>query len=105
MDHLTDRTEKLASNYVPTIQRAITNSNLLHIQYKTGYSNEFTERTIEPQALYFTENYWVMIAWCHLRNDYREFRLDRLMNLNLQKEIFESRDFDLMKYFYSILSP
>lgn len=97
--------EDSTSNYLSTLQRAITNLDLINIQYQTGYSNEFTVRDIESQALYHSQDNWVLIAWCRLRNDYREFRLDRIISMQVKNQKFEARSFDLMRYFYSILSP
>ena len=93
------------SDYLATIERAITNYTLLSINYKTGYSNETNQRLVEAQALYHTQDNWILIGWCHLRNDYREFRLDRMLGIDVLPDNFEPRKFDLMKYFYSILSP
>jgi len=93
------------SNYLSTIERAITNYQILHIKYQTGYSHEVNERDIEAQALYHTQDNWVLIAWCHLREDYREFRLDRILSMVQKSENFEPRNFDLMKYFYAQLNP
>ena len=93
------------SDYLATIERAITNYQVLNLNYKTGYSNETNQRLVEAQALYHTQDNWVLIAWCHLRDDYREFRLDRMLGVEVLPDQFEPRKFDLMKYFYKILSP
>jgi predicted DNA-binding transcriptional regulator YafY len=105
MVYIKNVSEESTSNYLSTLQRAITNFDLINIHYQTGYSNEYTIRDVESQALYHSQDNWVLIAWCRLRNDYREFRLDRIISMTTKKDKFESRDFDLMKYFYSILSP
>ena len=93
------------SDHLATIESAITNFQLLNVNYKTGYSNETNQRLVEAQALYHTQDNWILIAWCHLRNDYREFRLDRILGIDVLADNFEPRKFDLMKYFYKILSP
>ncbi len=55
--------------------------------------------TIEPCAMYSTNNKWILIAWCHLRNDYRAFRIDRIRHFKILEKIFEDRKFDLQDYF------
>ena len=37
-----------------------------------------TERTVRPLALAFFGPVWVMTGWCELREDFRNFRLDRI---------------------------
>ncbi|WP_299601311.1 YafY family protein [uncultured Aquimarina sp.] len=86
------------STYLSVIQQAITDLRVLEIQY-TAASQEFTKRTVEPLGVYFTNTIWVMIAFCRLRNDYREFRTDRIVNLIETSEIFPPKLFTLEDYF------
>ena len=46
-----------------------------------------SERIVRPLALAFYGPVWVMVAWCELRNDFRNFRLDRMA----EAEILETR--------------
>ncbi len=88
------------SDYLSKIQIGITDFLQLNITYKSIYKNEITERNIKPLALYFTENDWILIGFCTLRNGIREFRLDKIEKLQLSLEKFEHfKDFDLSKYF------
>ncbi|MEN8957063.1 MAG: WYL domain-containing protein [Flavobacteriales bacterium] len=41
----------------------------------------------------------MLIAWCHLRNDYRAFRIDRIQHFKILNEKFEDRKFTIEKYF------
>lgn len=50
------------SNYLSTLQLALTNFNLLRIKYHSPDSNQTTERTIEPFALYSTQENWLLIT-------------------------------------------
>lgn len=86
------------SDYLMTIQSAITNSNLIKIEYKS-LQGEFTKRTIEPFAIYSTQENWLLIAICQLRNDFRVFRLDHIEKLIVQKEHFEPQKMTLQEYF------
>lgn len=87
------------SNILSTIQLAITGLNIIQIKYNSLYKDEESMRLIEPQALYHTQDNWILIAWCQLRDDFREFRLDRVLTIKLLTHKFEDRKFDLMKYF------
>ena len=48
-----------------------------------------TERTVRPLALAFFGYTWMLSAWCELRQDFRNFRLDRVEELTLQDERFK----------------
>ncbi len=86
------------SNYLMTIQSAITNSNLIEIEY-ISLQNESTKRIIEPFALYSTQENWLLIAVCQLRNDFRVFRLDHIKELIVQNQHFEPQKMTLQEYF------
>ncbi|MBE7214321.1 YafY family transcriptional regulator [Shewanella benthica] len=40
-----------------------------------------TQREIRPLAIYFWKGTWTLLAWCELRNDFRNFRVDRITGL------------------------
>lgn len=92
-DH--DRT----SNYLSTLQLALTNFNLTKIQYHSPDTNQTTERTIEPFAIYSTQENWLLIAFCRLRKDFRAFRLDRIQNLMVLNEQFQPHKITFEEYF------
>lgn len=51
------------------------------IKVRIAYGDEAgaqTERTVRPLALAFFGPVWVMTGWCELRQDFRNFRLDRI---------------------------
>lgn len=91
--------EKIASNALSEIQVAITHFNFLEISYQKANDYQVLKRKVEPYAIYSTENKWILIAWCHLRKDYRAFRIDRIHAFNVLSEQFEERKFDLQAYF------
>lgn len=85
------------SNNLSLLQFALTNFLLVKIDY-TNQENKSTERIIEPFALISTEN-WLLIAWCHLRKEFRDFRLDRIKNLAVLTEKFAPHDMTLQEFF------
>jgi len=50
--------------------------------------NERTTRELEPVMLYFKYRNWYVYGFCRARQDYREFRLSRMMNLSLTQDTF-----------------
>ena len=89
---------EITSNYLSAIQTALINYKPLEINY-ISVNNIKTTRIIEPLALYISQENWVLIAWCRLRKQYRDFRLDRINKLDLLSETFPPRDFDIKSYF------
>ena len=85
------------SNNLSDLQNALTNYNLVEIQYinKEGTA---TNRLIEPFALLSTEN-WYLVAWCRLRKEFRFFRLDRIQKMEILSESFEPHNLTLQEYF------
>ncbi len=85
------------SNNLSDLQSALTNYNLVKIQYinKEGTA---TNRLIEPFALLSAEN-WYLIAWCRLRKGFRFFRLDRIQKIAVLSENFEPHNLTLQEYF------
>jgi len=94
--------KETTSDSLSTIQLAITNLKLIKINYHSINKNEITNRIVEPQALYHTSGNWVMTAWCRMREDFREFRLDKIRKLRLLEEQYTSRDFKLVEYFNQV---
>ncbi len=101
MAYFQNFSQEITSNNLSSLQIAITNLKLANIAYQSKDGSK-TIREIEPQAIYHTQENWVLIAWCRLRLDYREFRLDRILQLTVSGNKFEDRKFNLMAYFKSI---
>ncbi len=86
------------SNNLSLLQLALTNFNLVDIVYYSPDSDQTTQRTIEPFALYTTQENWLLIALCRLRNDFRAFRLDRIQKITVQYEVFEPHKLSFQEY-------
>ena len=54
----------------------------------TNEKSERTERIIRPLAMAFIAPVWLVLGWCELRNDFRNFRLDRIQSMNVLDEHF-----------------
>lgn len=93
------KTNLYETQYLSTIQLAITNLNVLSIQYKSPNDLDGKIRLVEPFALINKVNeYWYLIAWCRLRKDYRMFRFDRILNLKICNEHFIPHKMSLEEY-------
>ncbi|MBG6130657.1 putative DNA-binding transcriptional regulator YafY [Aquimarina sp. EL_43] len=94
----------IKSNWLSIVQKAIANTIVLEVIYHSLYKDEKTKRDIEPLGLYFTDDkVWVTIAHCRLRNEIREFRLDRIENITSNGKTFKyQHNFDLQEYFINV---
>ena len=90
---------KETSSLLSSIQIALTNFNVIKIEYYSPGNNETTKRHIEPFALInnIREN-WYLIAWCRLRKDFRLFRFDRITTIEITSEKFDQHKMTLQKY-------
>jgi len=86
------------SNNLSELQFALTNFNLVKIEY-TNETKKTSSRLIEPFALLSTQENWLLVAWCRLRKEFRYFRLDRIKKLELLSEKFTPHKMTLQEYF------
>lgn len=87
------------SDCLVSLQTAITGCRVVRITYQALHSHTVLEREVEPLAVYTTQENWILIAWCRVRQDYRSFRLDKILSLAVLNERYTSRNFNLEKYF------
>ena len=92
---------KYDSNPLQLALKAIAQKNVLAIHYFASYSQQESKRSIEPVGVFYQDNFWHLIAWCRLRNDYRDFRLDRISDINLLDEHFTNVHPNLKEYIAS----
>jgi predicted DNA-binding transcriptional regulator YafY len=93
--------EEFSSNALSEIQLATTNFNYVEINYQKANDPTISFRKIEPCAMYSTNHKWILIAWCHLRIEYRAFRVDRIKHFKILDAKFEDRKFNIQDYFAS----
>ncbi len=67
--------------YLSTIQNAIISRHILDIQYLNN-KEETSRRQVEAIGLVFYAFSWHMIGWCHLREEYRDFKVSRIRSIS-----------------------
>jgi predicted DNA-binding transcriptional regulator YafY len=60
----------------------------LRLRYRNENEEE-SERVVRPLGAFYWGKIWTLAAWCELRNDFRNFRLDRIAELAPTDERFE----------------
>ncbi|TXO39362.1 helix-turn-helix transcriptional regulator, partial [Escherichia coli] len=68
------------SEYLSILQTAIANKQVVRLEY-TNTKDENSIREVEPIGLIYYAFSWHLIAWCHLRKDYRDFKVQRIVKL------------------------
>lgn len=74
-------------NVIPTILESIAEKKQLSIEYKT-VDSRVTNRVIEAVGVFFEFNYWYIMAFCTLRKDFRQFRVDRIRQISKTQNSF-----------------
>ena len=92
------RHAEIDQNSLQPILNGIINKNVLAIEYFAMHSQQHTTRCIEPVGIFFLENFWHLIGYCRLRNDYRDFRVDRIKKLTVTDERFNNQHITLKQY-------
>lgn len=101
----TPQTEHPQQADLSVLQQAIARQQLLTFDYQNA-SQTHSQREVEAAGLVFYLGRWHLIAWCRLRQDYRDFRTDRIHNLQLQAEQFQARgDFNAKDFLQSGTPP
>lgn len=70
-----------------SIINAIGQQRQLLIHYKDS-NEQVSNRNIEAIGLFQERKFWYIMAYCHLRLDYRQFRLDRIIKIEQMTEVF-----------------
>ncbi len=88
--------------YLSIIQNAISSRTILDIDYKNN-NEEISKRQVEPIGLVFYAFNWHMISWCHIRNDYRDFKVARILKLrNTEAPFRKEEHIELDSYMKSV---
>jgi predicted DNA-binding transcriptional regulator YafY len=82
------------------LRDAILERRVVRLRYHSPRYEAALERDVEPYFLQFYRNVWHLSAWCRLRRDMREFRLDRIDHLRVLDERF-ARDEDRAQHGWS----
>jgi predicted DNA-binding transcriptional regulator YafY len=82
---------------VDQIPIAISQNRVLTLHYFSNHSQETTVRDVEPLGLCFYSAHWHLIAFCRLRQDYRDFRVDRIRKLIIQEQLFDRENHDSLE--------
>ncbi|MFM9909297.1 MAG: helix-turn-helix transcriptional regulator [Chitinophagaceae bacterium] len=88
-----------SAQYLAVLQKTIVDKKIVTIRYQANYSEEITERSIEPIGLCYYGSAWHLIAWCGMRKGYRDFRINRMKTLHVKEELFAGKNHPTLQHF------
>jgi len=76
-----------AAGNARSLRRAIRTKHLVKFQYTTA-EEVASQRRVRPLCLAFFAPVWLLTGWCETREDFRNFRLDRMQAMQIEEELF-----------------
>ncbi|HEU0203459.1 MAG TPA: YafY family protein [Burkholderiaceae bacterium] len=70
-----------------SLRQAIGARHIVQLDYRDA-NGAATLRRVRPLGIFFWGNHWSLAAWCELRQDFRNFRLERIAELTKLDERF-----------------
>lgn len=88
-----------AEPFLKELEQALVAGHSVTVVYQKSGETQSNDRLIDPYRIFYWNQKWYMIGFCHVRNDIRSFRVDRIESLLLTEnkfirpENFSARDF------------
>ncbi len=80
------------------LSQAVQSGRTIRLTY-TSAKGTTTVRVVEPYGLVGLKSRWYVVGFCRLRDDFRTFRLDRIVEVDVQKSTFTRNNaFDYRAY-------
>ncbi len=80
-------TSQNANKHLELLRSHIGKQKKVFMSYTRGDGCK-SERTVRPLCLSFVAPIWLLTGWCELRNDFRNFRIDRIHEIKECEEGF-----------------
>lgn len=77
------------ARWLGLLREAVTEHRSAEVEYYTYSRDSLTRRRIDPYLVFASLGHWYVSGYCHLAQDRRMFRLDRIKSLDLTEESFE----------------
>ena len=70
-----------------SLRQAIEAKRKLLLQYR-DLTDRISLRTVRPLGCFYWDAVWILGAWCEMRQEFRNFRVDRIEELGVSEERF-----------------
>ena len=88
------------------LEQAVEKEFSVEIDYRTSREEQPKNRMIDPYGMVYWNNKWYTVAFCHLRNEIRSFRVDRILLIKCTQIIFKRPEaFSTREFFMKNLLP
>lgn len=84
--------------HLQPVLKAIAAKNVMEIRYTSIDKNETLLRKVEPVGVYYLGSHWYLVAFCRLRNDYRNFRTDKISQATVTTETISRQHPSLQRF-------
>jgi predicted DNA-binding transcriptional regulator YafY len=85
--------------HLEKLRQAIREQRRVRMVYRSQSQPQPRRRELDPYALVLRWGWWYAFGHCHLRNDIRSFRVDRIVELTLLDATFSMpADFDIQEH-------
>ena len=71
--------------------RSLIENKLLEFAYTSPKNNKSNIRIVEPHHLQHYMGNWILVGYCHLRKDWRKFKLSRMADVKIKDQVFSPR--------------
>jgi len=85
------------------LEQSVANEYSVEIEYRSKNEEQSRPRVIDPYGIIYWNNKWYTIGFCHLRDEIRSFRVERIVQIKQTKMMFERPEaFSAKGFFYKI---
>ena len=81
---------------VRTLRQAAWDERTVRFAYSDA-EGRATTRSVDPLSIVYMQASHCLLAWCHLRSDFRAFRLDRMRDLDVTSASFRPRRVPMLR--------
>ena len=90
-----ERSGSIRNGLLHLLEGAVRERTPVSLLYRSLWSRRQAWRGLDPYAVFHRENTWYLVGHCHLRDEPRTFRLDRIVEAKRLEGAFNRPAFDL----------
>jgi proteasome accessory factor C len=78
------------AKWLALLREAVTEHRRVDLEYYTYSRDNMTRRKVDPHLVFASLGHWYFSGYCHMVQDRRMFRLDRIKSIELTDDTFEA---------------
>jgi predicted DNA-binding transcriptional regulator YafY len=88
------------------LEQAVAHEFAVEIDYRTSREEQPKNRVIDPYGMVYWNHKWYTVAFCHLRQEIRSFRAERILQIKRTQILFKRPEaFSAREFFMQNLLP